>query len=35
MAMVYATLIQKGYKTIEEVPSVIREDVRAILSATV
>ncbi len=31
MAVVYATLIVKGVKTLEQVPSLIREDVRQIL----
>lgn len=31
MARIYATLIQKGLKTIEEVPVVIRSEVQAIL----
>lgn len=32
MARVYAALIQKGLKTIEEVPAVIRAEVEAILA---
>lgn len=32
MATVYAKLIQKGLKTIEEVPEKIREQVKAILA---
>lgn len=31
MAVVYATLIVKGLKTLEQVPSLIREDVRQLL----
>ena len=31
MAVVYATLIVKGVKTLEQVPSLIREDVRQLL----
>lgn len=31
MAKIYATLIKKGLKTIEEVPEIIREDVKKIL----
>lgn len=31
MAVVYATLIIKGRKTIDQVPSLIREDVRQLL----
>lgn len=31
MAVVYATLIVKGKKTLEQVPTLIREDVRQIL----
>ena len=31
MAVVYATLIVKGMKTLEQVPALIREDVRQIL----
>lgn len=31
MAVVYATLIIKGYKTLEQVPSRIRKDVEDIL----
>ncbi|MCQ4992062.1 CD1375 family protein [Flavonifractor plautii] len=31
MAVVYATLIVKGRKTLEQVPSLIREDVRQLL----
>lgn len=33
MAVVYATLIIKGLKTIEDVPSIIREQVREYLEA--
>jgi len=33
MAVVYATLIVKGKKTLEQVPSLIREDVEQILEA--
>ena len=33
MAKVYASLIQKGLKTIEQVPEVIRDEVQAILDA--
>ena len=33
MAKVYALLIQKGLKTIEQVPEIIRADVQAILDA--
>ena len=33
MAVVYATLIVKGLKTLEQVPALIREDVKAILQA--
>lgn len=32
MAVVYATLIVKGRKTIDQVPALIREDVRQILA---
>lgn len=32
MAVVYATLIVKGRKTIDQVPELIREDVRQLLS---
>ena len=32
MAVVYATLIVKGKKTIEQVPALIREQVREILA---
>lgn len=32
MAVVYATLIVKGRKTIDQVPEFIREDVRQLLS---
>ena len=32
MATVYAKLIQKGLKTIEDVPEKIREQVKAILA---
>ena len=31
MVVVYATLIVKGVKTLEQVPSLIREDVRQLL----
>ena len=31
MAVVYAPLIVKGVKTLEQVPSLIREDVRQLL----
>ena len=31
MAVVYATLIVKGKKSLEQVPALIREDVRQIL----
>ena len=31
MAVVYSTLIVKGVKTLEQVPSLIREDVRMLL----
>ncbi|WP_167333254.1 CD1375 family protein [Brevibacillus agri] len=31
MAVIYATLIVKGYKTICEVPKTIRNDVRQVL----
>lgn len=31
MAVVYATLIVKGLKTLEQVPSLIHEDVRQLL----
>lgn len=31
MARIYAILIEKGLKTIEEVPTVIRSEVQAIL----
>jgi len=31
MAAVYATLIIKGYKTINQVPTLLREDVKKIL----
>ena len=31
MAVVYATLIVKGKKTLEQVPALIREDVRQLL----
>ena len=33
MAVVYATLIIKGKKTIDQVPALIREQVREILEA--
>lgn len=32
MAKVYAELIRKGLKTIEDVPETIRDDVRALLA---
>lgn len=32
MAMVYASLIRKGLKTIEQVPEKIRAEVQAVLS---
>lgn len=32
MAVVYATLIVKGRKTIDQVPELIREDVRQLLA---
>lgn len=35
MVSIYATLVQKGQKKIEEVPKKIREEVRAILDAEV
>lgn len=35
MANIYASLIQKGLKSIEEVPELIRKEVEAILSAEV
>lgn len=31
MAQIYATLIKRGLKQIDDVPSVIREEVQAIL----
>jgi hypothetical protein len=31
MDVIYATLIVRGYKTFDEVPSVIQEDVKAVL----
>ncbi|WP_211296361.1 CD1375 family protein [Paenibacillus donghaensis] len=31
MPKIYASLIRKGLKTIDEVPNVIREDVRLLL----
>lgn len=31
MAKIYADLIKKGFKTIEEVPEKIREEVRTLL----
>lgn len=34
MTNIYVSLIQRGLKTIEEVPKTIREEVKAILSAT-
>lgn len=33
MAVVYATLITKGQKTLEQVPALIRAEVEAILAA--
>ena len=33
MAVVYATLIVKGKKTLEDVPTLLKEQVREILSA--
>lgn len=33
MAVVYATLIVKGKKTLEDVPTLLKEQVRDILSA--
>lgn len=33
MAVVYATLIIKGKKTLDEVPALLREQVREILDA--
>lgn len=33
MAKIYATLIKKGLKRLEDVPEKIREEVRAILEA--
>ena len=33
MAVVYATLIVKGKKTLEDVPALLKEQVRVILSA--
>lgn len=35
MVNVYVNLIQKGLKTIEEVPRIIRNEVEAILSAEI
>ncbi len=35
MANIYVSLIQKGLKSIEEVPELIRKEVEAILSAEV
>lgn len=35
MAKVYADLIKKGLKTLEQVPEKIRNDVKAILDAIV
>ncbi|MGX6962415.1 CD1375 family protein [Vagococcus xieshaowenii] len=32
MAVIYATLIIKGKKTLEEVPALIREEVKEILA---
>lgn len=34
MAKVYASLIRKGRKTIEDVPEILREEVKAILGIT-
>lgn len=34
MAMVYASLIRKGLKTVEQVPEKIRAEVQAILNVT-
>lgn len=33
MAKIYANLIKRGLKTIEDVPETIKEEVRAILNA--
>ncbi len=33
MAVVYATLIVKGKKTLEDVPALLKEQVREVLSA--
>lgn len=33
MAQIYATLIKRGLKKIEDVPAIIREEVQAILDA--
>lgn len=33
MAQIYATLINRGLKTIDDVPAVIRDEVQAILDA--
>lgn len=33
MAIIYATLIVKGLKTIDDVPQIIKEDVKAVLIA--
>lgn len=33
MAQIYATLIKRGLKTIDDVPVVIRDEVQAILDA--
>ena len=33
MAVIYATLIVKGLKTIDDVPQIIKEDVKAVLTA--
>lgn len=35
MAQIYANLIQKGYKTIEDVPENLRAEVQAILDESV
>ena len=35
MAKIYATLIRKGLKTIEDVPEHLREEVLAILGVTI
>jgi hypothetical protein len=33
MAKIYAALIRKGIKTIEDVPTILRAEVRAIIEA--